>query len=293
MPCNTHHFRLLWLCGLITATELANGLIAPHLATARSPPKITGEKVSLARDLPYFRWYTKDARSDLRYSTFTLAELGLFHRAIDCSWDNDGLPAEDTAIGRALGLTMAELRKLWPVVREAFYLAEDGKFRNRRQETERAEAIRLSKARSKAGSEGGKRSAKVKQSYTFAKARAYESESESEVLGFKGDSQGDFERWWKMWSAVRGSAYADRACRMWLSVWSPEVDPALTACTQSYLAGLENPAKGFNPDNFLQVQSKTSFQARWPAFVEKRGRDGTAELMNFMEERIQRGEAPL
>ncbi len=36
-------------------------------------------------------------------------------------------------------------------------------------------------------------------------------------------------------------------------------------CTASYLQSLDNPSRGYHPENFLTEQAKDKFQARWPA----------------------------
>lgn len=104
----------------------------------------------MSRELPYFRWYPSDAQSDLKYRSLSRAEKGLFHDALDFSWMNDGLPDNDAAIGRALNMTVKELKTLWPSVRECFHLSEEGKLRNNRQEQERAAALLKSEKSTKA-----------------------------------------------------------------------------------------------------------------------------------------------
>jgi uncharacterized protein YdaU (DUF1376 family) len=89
------------------------------------------------KPLPYFRWYPSDAQSDLKYRSLTRAERGLFHDALDFAWMNDGLPDNEGAIGRALNMTVKELKTIWPSVRDCFPKSEDGRLRNKRQEEER------------------------------------------------------------------------------------------------------------------------------------------------------------
>jgi uncharacterized protein YdaU (DUF1376 family) len=112
----------------------------------------------MSRELPYFRWYPKDAQADLKFRAMTRSQRGLYHDALDFAWINDGLPDDDGAIRRALGMTVRELKADWPVVRERFE-ETGGTLRNARQEQERSEALRLSDKRAKAGAEGGKRKA--------------------------------------------------------------------------------------------------------------------------------------
>ena len=241
---------------------------------------------SLSRELPYFRWYPGDAQSDLKYRSLTRAERGLFHDALDLAWTSNGLPDDDSAVGRALGMTVREVKELWLTVRECFPVSEDGKRRNKRQEIERAEAIRLSEARSKAGSVGGKRSAVVKQTLIKPQPRAYESESDTVfVSGFDFESKKKtflaessiFPDWWELWSKVRGTHHSREALQAWMSVVPMDLEGAAIECTASYLGSLDNPAKGFNPDTFLFAQAKEGFESRWPAFAPRNGHGAARE----------------
>lgn len=93
----------------------------------------------MSKELPYFRWYPSDAESDSKYAALSLSELGLFHRCLNLSWMNDGLPSDPLEIGRVLRITPREVKMLWPRVSECFELRE-GKHCNRRQEQERLHA---------------------------------------------------------------------------------------------------------------------------------------------------------
>lgn len=108
---------------------------------------------------------------------------------------------------------------------------------------------------------------------------AYDSDSVSDSLfesGFFGrgaekpkpvpiTSLEGFQRWWGIWSAVRGTNQHIQASQAYLSVVTAELQSELFACTESYLASLDNPTKGYNPQNFLFEQAKDGFRARWPA----------------------------
>jgi hypothetical protein len=48
------------------------------------------------RSLPYFRWFPADAETDHNYAALNDAELGLFHRLLNRSWINGGLPSYST-----------------------------------------------------------------------------------------------------------------------------------------------------------------------------------------------------
>jgi uncharacterized protein YdaU (DUF1376 family) len=242
----------------------------------------------LSRQLPYFRWYPADAIADFRYSGLSIPELGLFHHALNFAWMNNGLPNDDAAIGRALHVTVREMRTLWPAVRQCFAVREcDGKLINKRQEEEREEALVVSE---KARSSAQKRweapqpsSANAMPTHSEGIARAYGSGSVSgSVFEFTKKQtflaeNSIFPDWWEMWSKVRGTHHSREALQAWMSVVPMPLEGAALECTASYLASLDNPAKGFNPDTFLFAQAKENFESRWPAFAPRNGHDAKRE----------------
>ncbi len=108
--------------------------------------------------LPYFKWYPADAESDSNYCLMSVSELGLFHRCLNRSWVNDGLPSEPEEIRRILRLEPREFKKHWPVVAESFPECEDGRRRNSRQEKERLAA----KEKSNTASQSATQQKKIK-----------------------------------------------------------------------------------------------------------------------------------
>lgn len=70
----------------------------------------------------------------------TDAELGFFHRCLNRSWINNGLPADPAELARLLKVTPAYLRKVWERVGQKFSEV-DGRLVNPRQELERSKAI--------------------------------------------------------------------------------------------------------------------------------------------------------
>lgn len=164
----------------------------------------------MAKTLPYFRWYPADAQSDLKYRGLSRAERGLFHDALDFAWMNDGLPDDELAIGRALNMTVRELKTLWPAVRECFFL-KDGSFRNKRQELERSSALEKgTKASASANQRWGKtpqpaqseRTPFVMRTHSEGNARAYGSVSDSDSEEKK--KVEIFERCWSRHKKHRG-----------------------------------------------------------------------------------------
>jgi uncharacterized protein YdaU (DUF1376 family) len=93
--------------------------------------------------LPFFKWFPADAESDELYSSMDDQELGFFHRCLNKSWLNNGLPSEPTELCRVLKMTLPNFERVWRRVQKAFY-EQDGRLYNRRQEQERTEAIHKS-----------------------------------------------------------------------------------------------------------------------------------------------------
>ncbi len=73
-----------------------------------------------------------------------------------------------------------------------------------------------------------------------------------------------FAEWWGIWSSVKGTNHQRNAEQVYPRVVTEETEADCLACTKSYLASLDNPAKGYNPENFLMDQVGDKFKARWP-----------------------------
>ena len=52
----------------------------------------------MAKTLPHFKWYPADAETDDFYTTLTNEELGAYHRCMNSSWLNGGIPADHAAL---------------------------------------------------------------------------------------------------------------------------------------------------------------------------------------------------
>ena len=118
---------------------------------------------------------------------------------------------------------------------------------------------------------------------------------EAEVLRATPTTHADFERWWGGWSQIRGTNHRRQAFIAWMSTVKQAHLPQVYACTQSYLASLENPAKGYNPENFLRDQAADGFHARWPPkragpqpFAEQRKQAANREFQRMVEEDLTR-----
>ena len=77
-----------------------------------------------------------------------------------------------------------------------------------------------------------------------------------------------FLTWWKVWADARGTNHRMQAEAKFFDRVTPGNEGACFECTISYLGGPgANPAKGYNPENFLEEQSRDGFAARWPVSV--------------------------
>ena len=91
------------------------------------------------KTLPYFRWFVADAETDERYAAMTDQELGFYHRLLNRSWVNGGLPENLDDLAATMKVARTYLDELWPRVGKCFKNI-DGRLFNSRQEEERAYA---------------------------------------------------------------------------------------------------------------------------------------------------------
>jgi uncharacterized protein YdaU (DUF1376 family) len=107
-------------------------------------------------DRPQFArlpWFPRDFASSTR--GWSLLERGLYRELLDASWDLGSLPTDETQLKRITGVTDAEWRKAWPLVRSKF--RECGsELVNDRLEEHRAEALAFHLAKSRAGKAGAR-----------------------------------------------------------------------------------------------------------------------------------------
>lgn len=99
------------------------------------------------------------------------------------------------------------------------------------------------------------------------------------------DAPDGFEAWWALWSSVRGTHRMNQAVQAWISVVRFHHVRACMACTASYLDGLDNPVRGFDPQNFLYDQVKQNFEARWPPNRRNQKRDMGSEIADLARQR--------
>lgn len=110
----------------------------------------------MPKSLPYFRWYPSDAETDEFYASLTDQELGFYHRCLNRSWINEGLPVDPGERARAFRVTRKYLDKMWVKVGGRFVSNECVKPRlvNPRQEEEREYASRKSDGASTSATHG-------------------------------------------------------------------------------------------------------------------------------------------
>lgn len=250
----------------------------------------------MAAKLPYFRFYPKDFDTDERVRGFDPRQIGIFVLALNHAWINDGLPSDESQLARLLRVTPRDFRAAWPAVRGCFQEFPDGRLKNNRQESERLECV----SKSAKASESAKKRWSVDANALSAKcegnARAYDYDSDASFLKKRGVGKNNelapnsiFPDWWEIWSKVRGTHHSVEALQAWQRFVPVELESAVIECTASYLASLDNPAKGYNPDRFLESQAKEQFQSRWPACISGPKRESATEKsIRIGYERVQK-----
>lgn len=136
-------------------------------------------------DLPYFKWYPAEAEADALYASMNDQELGFYHRCLNRSWTNTGLPADQGELARVMRVSPTYLRKVWDRVGRCYFPVEDNPARliNPRQEMERA----LAQHKSEQAADAGRKSQRSLKRMLKARShsvslRASESKSESSVI---------------------------------------------------------------------------------------------------------------
>jgi uncharacterized protein YdaU (DUF1376 family) len=109
------------------------------------PPGSLGKGATQLKTLPYFRWYPADAVGDEFYAHLTCAELGVYHRCLDHSWMNDGIPADTAALAIICHMSRKPFEKVWGKVNQRWSASprDPARLVNPRQERERDYAIRV------------------------------------------------------------------------------------------------------------------------------------------------------
>ncbi len=90
------------------------------------------------RKSPSFQFYPRDFVADFDVAAMTLEEAGAYAILLSYAWLKDGLPNDLAKLARALHVSSRKFNAMWNEVGQKFYVAEDGRLRNARQEHERA-----------------------------------------------------------------------------------------------------------------------------------------------------------
>ncbi len=233
--------------------------------------------------MPFYKMFPADAETDAGFRMMTYAERGVYWTCLNLCWINGGLPADPADRARMLGLSQRQADRYWVRIGRCFVSDADGMLVNPRQERERAEAIASSeRAREKANKRWEKTpndaaaSPQHMPEEVSASPRASDSVSSysSSVFVLPDPEvqrstalarEGRFPDWWAVWSGTRGTNHKHQAFEAWRRAVPPDLEEAAIECAASYLASLDNPAKGYNPENFLIEQARDHFTARWPA----------------------------
>lgn len=160
-----------------------------------TPAALIGEFPNVAKDLPYYRWYPKDAESDERFSLMDIEAEALFRRLLDRSWINDGLPNDIGSLVKSARCSVEFFERWWPQVKPLFAPGEDGRLRNKRLEEERALVVRVSDSKKRPGNRNRlkhKPVASIRKCEIVANVcdlRASDSDSVSESIS-SGDARG-------------------------------------------------------------------------------------------------------
>lgn len=101
---------------------------------------------------PWMKFFPADYIADTTH--LTTVQHGAYLLLIMHYWRHEGLPDDDQMLSRITGLTMAEWRRMRPVIREMF---NDG-WRHSRIDRDIREAKEAYQRRAKAGRKGGKSS---------------------------------------------------------------------------------------------------------------------------------------
>ncbi len=243
------------------------------------------------KELPYFRWFPADAKADENYSAMTDEQLGFYHRCLDHSWLNNGIPANLDELACVMKLSRKQIDKRWERVGKCFEVSarDPDRLFNQRQEEEREEAR---KASERARSNIQKRyhgTTTVEKSYASGsttnthpsntRAVVCESECESSVnlkpeenikhardeVITKPILSRDFPQFWQRWCELTKRKQKESNARTaWISVVEPEFAPAAMACLERYGAS-DEVSRGIvaNPDNWIYTQARDNFTGEW------------------------------
>ena len=261
----------------------------------------------MAKELPYFRWFPKDAESDAKYAAMSLTELGLYHRCLNHSWMNDGLPGDPQEIARELRVPIKDFIRHWPRVSACF--AGEDRMRNPRQEQERAHARTKSEQASDAvkkrierssGDSSDDRSSDPPRAYgsDMYTPSSSENASEQKNSSLRRESDSWFAgEFWPIWPVKVNKEPARRACLKIKPEQRPDVLRGVRE-QSAHIAAMERPihaATWLNDKRWEDepgaVKSAESRNGTGSLFPPKKS--ATESMMAVVHKRIALGMEPL
>ena len=107
----------------------------------------------MSKRLPYFRWFPADAEGDDFYMSLSREEFWLYHRCLNRSWMNDGIPSDLDELARIFRITRKQLDKWWTKVGQKWMQSprDPLKLVDRRQEEEHEHVIKMGEANRRPG----------------------------------------------------------------------------------------------------------------------------------------------
>lgn len=216
------------------------------------------------------------------------AQRGLYMTLLDHAWINQGLPISPSNIAAILKEPAKRFALLWDGVVSECFVERGNRLINETQEEFRAKAVSKSEsATNSVRSRYERRTNEPIRAYDSVSLSDSSSSSLSSLEGVLGETEiqpvlkvpdkpivfaggAQFDEWWDLWSGTRGNAYHNAAFTTYISLVHRDRHSALMECTASYLASLDQPNKGFRPENFLIEMQRDDFTARFPPRNEKK-----------------------
>lgn len=231
----------------------------------------------MGKALPYFRWYPADAETDEKYSCLSDPELGFFHRCLNKSWINEGLPSDLDKLAAMMHVSRKYVDRMWGAVGQCFQLTEDipQRYVNRRQEEERSYARSKSqKATDSVRTRYERRTNDLPRAYESVFVSVADFNSKKEVLRENPKPTGAskpppgpamserFEDFWERYPVKDGKPIT---FGVWVSLVNIENESLVFSCLDRYLASDRGGRSPKNPSNWLHDCSRDEWKSDWPA----------------------------
>lgn len=98
---------------------------------------------------PALQLYVRDWYMSTR--GLSSAARGIYMDLICLAWEQDGLPEDRRTLAGMVSETPARFNKLWAEIEDKWFVADDGKLRNARQEKQRTELEKMREQKRLAG----------------------------------------------------------------------------------------------------------------------------------------------